>query len=140
MALLLLGIGLVVVHCAPLSYEMEQMPNRPVTRTFEVKEEVLRKSVERVLAKKRYELDPERSTLHHLESRWLQDGSYRSMITAELRSLKRNQSELTLRVLLEQKGMWSDTWTPMDKIGIDVYDMLMDHVSTESYRVLYEGG
>lgn len=137
---MLLGMGLVIAQCTPLSHEMEQVPNRPVTKTFDVNEEVLRKAVERVFAKKNYLMDPERTTVHHLESRWLEEGSYRTMITADLRSIKRSQSELTLRVLLEKKGTWSEIWAPMDEIGVDVYDMLMDDVSMESYRVLYDGG
>jgi hypothetical protein len=119
---------------------MEQVPNRPVTKTFDVNEEVLRKAVERVFAKKNYQVDPQRSTAHHLESRWYEEGSYRTMITADLRAIRRSQSELTLRVFLEKKGTWSDIWAPMDEIGVDVYDLLMDDVSLESYRVLYDGG
>jgi len=138
--LLLLGMGLVILQCTPLSQEMELVPNRPVTKTFDVNEDVLRKAVERVFVKKNYQLDPERTTVHHLQSRWLEEGSYRTMITADLRSMKRSQGELTLRVLLEKKGTWSEIWAPMDEIGVDVYDMLMDEVSMESYRVLYDGG
>jgi len=138
--LLLVGMGFVIVQCTPLSHEAEQVPNRPVTRTFDVNEEMLRKAVERVFAKKNYQLDPERTTAHHLQSRWLEEGSYRTMIIADLRSIKRSQSEVTLRVLLEKKGTWSEIWVPMDEIGIDVYDLLMDEVSMESYRVLYDGG
>jgi len=137
---LLLGMGLVILQCTPLSHEVEQVPNRPVTKTFDVNEDVLRKAVERVFVKKNYQLDPERCTAHHLQSRWLEEGSYRTMITADLRSIKRSQSELTLRVLLEKKGTWSKVWAPMDEIGVDVYDLLMDDVSMESYRVLYDGG
>ncbi|MGE5312304.1 MAG: hypothetical protein ACM3MN_11235 [Nitrospirota bacterium] len=138
--LLLVGMGFVIIQCTPLSQEVEQVPNRPVTRTFDVNEEMLRKAVERVFAKKNYQLDPERTTAHHLQSRWLEEGSYRTMIIADLRSIKRSQSEVTLRVLLEKKGAWSEIWAPMDEIGIDVYDLLMDEVSMESYRVLYDGG
>jgi hypothetical protein len=138
--LLLLGLGFVIVQCTPLSHDTEQVPNRPVTKTFDVNEEALRKAVERVFAKKNYQIDPERSTAHHLQSGWLEEGSYRTMIAADLRSIKRSQSELTLRVLLEKKGGWSEIWAPMDEIGIDVYDLLMDDVSMESYRVLYDGG
>jgi hypothetical protein len=137
---LLFNLSSVIVQCTPLSHEAEQVPNRPVTKSFDVKEEVLRKAVERVFAKKHYQLDPERSTAQHLQSRWLEEGSYRSMIIADLRSIRRNQSELTLRVLLEKKKTWSEIWAPMDEIGIDVYDLLMDDVSMESYRVLYDGG
>jgi len=138
--LLLLNLGSVIVQCTPLSREVEQVPNRPVTKAFDVNEGVLRKAVERVFAKKNYQLDPERSTAHHLQSRWLEEGSYRTMIIADLRSIKRSQSEVTLRVLLEEKKTWSEIWAPMDEIGIDVYDLLMDDVSIESYRVLYDGG
>jgi hypothetical protein len=137
---LLVNLGAVVVQCTPLSQEARQMPNRPVTKGFDVNEDVLRKAVERVFAKKHYQLDPERSTLHHLQSRWLEEGSYRTIIIGDLRSIKRNQSDLTLQVLLEKKKTWSDVWVPMDEIGIDVYDLLMDDVSMESYRVLYDGG
>jgi hypothetical protein len=137
---LLLGIGFLAVHCTPLSEVPEQAPNRPATRTFDVKEQVLRKAVERVFAKKNYQLDSERSTRDHVQSKWLEEGSWRTMITAELRALKRNQTELTLYVLFEKKGAWSEIWAPMDEIGIDVYDLLMDEVSMESYRVLYDGG
>jgi hypothetical protein len=138
--LLVINLGPVIVQCTPLSNDMQQVPNRPVTRTFEVNEEVLRKAAERVFAKKHYQLDPERTTVHHLQSRWLEQGSYRTMIIADLRSIKRSQSELTLQVLLEKKKTWSEIWAPMDEIGTDVYDLLMDDVSMESYRVLYDGG
>jgi hypothetical protein len=124
----------------PLSYYPERVPNRPVTRSFDVREEVLRKAVERVLVGKDYVLDPEQSTPHHVRTKWLYDRSYRSMAIADLRSLKRSESEMTLRVLFEEKGFMSERWDPVDKIGSDTYDMLMDEVSLEGYRVLYEGG
>jgi len=124
----------------PLSDAREQVPNRPVTRSFDVREEVLRKAVERALVKKNYLLDPEQSTPHHVQTKWLHDGSYRSMAIADLRVLKRSESELTLRVLFEEKGFMSGRWDPVDEIGSDTYDMLMDEVSLEAYRVLYEGG
>ena len=138
--LLLLGLGSVLVQCTPLSHQPDQVPNRPKTETFDVHEGVLRKAVERVFAKKNYPLDPTVTTEHHLQSRWVEEGSYRTMIIADLRSLKKNQTQLTLRVVLEKKGMWSEVWTPMDEIGMDAYDLLMNDVSTESYRVLYDGG
>lgn len=137
---LLFAAGLLLAHCMPLSQYPERVPNRPVTRSFDVKEEVLRKAVERVLIKKSYVLDPEQSTAHQVRTKWLHDGSYRSMAIADLRSLKRSESELTLRVLFEEKGFMSERWDPVDKIGADTYDMLMDEVSLEGYRVLYEGG
>ncbi|HVO83839.1 MAG TPA: hypothetical protein VMU60_05390 [Syntrophobacteria bacterium] len=139
--LLLLGLGSVVVQCSqPLSHQPDQVPNRPRTETFDVNEGVLRKAVERVFAKKSYPLDPQVTTAHHLQSRWVEEGFYRAMLIADLSSLKKNQTELTLRVLLEKRGMWSKVWSPTDEIGMDTYDLLMNDVSTESYRVLYEGG
>jgi hypothetical protein len=124
----------------PLSYYPERVPNRPVTRSFDVREEVLRKAVERVLINKNYVLDPEQSTAHQVRTKWLHDGSYRSMAIADLRPLKRSESELTLRVLFEEKGFMSEVFNPLDEIGSDTYDMLMDEVSLEAYRVLYDGG
>lgn len=138
--LLLLAVSFLLVHCMPFSESPDRVPNRPVTRSFDVREEVLRKAVDRVLVKKNYVLDPEQSTPHRVRTKWLHDGNYRSMAIADLRSLKRNESELTLRVLFEEKGFMSDAWNPVDKIGSDTYDMLMDEVSLENYRVLYEGG
>jgi hypothetical protein len=105
-----------------------------------VREEVLRKAVERVLINKNYVLDPEQSTAHQVRTKWLHDGSYRSMAIADLRPLKRSESELTLRVLFEEKGFMSEVFNPLDEIGSDTYDMLMDEVSLEAYRVLYDGG
>jgi hypothetical protein len=137
---LLFAVSLLLAHCMPLSNELDRVPNRPVTRSFDVKEEVLRKAVERVLVRKNYVLDPGQSTAHHIRTKWVQDGSYRSMAVADLRSLKRSESELTLRVLFEKKGFMSETWNPLDEIGVDTYDMLMNDVSMETYRVLYEGG
>jgi hypothetical protein len=137
---LLWALNLLLLQCMPLSETGETVPNYPATMSFGVKETVLRKAVERALVKKNYVLDREQSTPHQVRTKWLQEGSYRTMAVADLRALKKSESELTLRVLLEKQGFFSETWKPVDEIGSDTYNRLMDDISLEADRVLYEGG
>jgi len=101
---------------------------------------VVIKAVKRILEKKQYTLNPERTNRQHLETKWAQQSAYRNMVKADVKSLAKNRSELSVQLILEKKNFWRESWQPTDEIGKDIYDSFMDDVLMECYRVLYEGG
>ncbi|MFP3871040.1 MAG: hypothetical protein ACLFVT_09215 [Syntrophobacteria bacterium] len=135
---LLVGAILCLNQCACLGGRLGTVPNRPVTRTFDTRLEVLRKAVASVLAKEHFILDPEKTTAFHLQTDWLQDGRYRSMAKADLQELGRNQSKLTLELIVQKKALWGESWQEVDDIGRWAYEDLMEAVVMEVYRVLYD--
>lgn len=112
--------------------------NQPETKVFKTNPDVLREAVERVLKKKKFSLNAERSDQLHLQTEWLEDGRYRSMIKAEIKPVSRSRTELTLHQLLEKKRLFKEEWEPMDVVGEDTYRMWMGDIEMEAYRVLYD--
>lgn len=131
---------LLLTGCTPRSYLLSPVPNRPESKIFDLKAAIVRKAVERVLVQKKYTLNPEQSNPYHLETEWLRDGRYRNRVRAQVKLLAKDQCELTVDLLLEQKAFWKESWEPLDKIEKDVYDNLMNDVLIESYRILYDDG
>ena len=124
-------------NCGPTSVLQEPIPNKPATRVLGLKPSIVVKGVERVLKNKKFTLRPGQSDSQQLQTEWLIDGSYRSMIYAEVKPAGRGRSELTVHLILQKKKS-KETWQTVDEIGKDVYDDFMDAVQMESYRVLYD--
>ena len=139
--LIVVSIALVLLtNCAANNPARTNAGSRPETRAFDMKSSVVMKAVKRILEKKQYTQNPERTNRQHLETEWAQTGSYRNMIKADVKSLAKNRSELTIQLILEKKNLWRESWQPADKIKKDIYNNFMDDVLMECYRVLYEGG
>ena len=112
--------------------------NRPETKIFDVQSSVVMKALVRVLTDKRFKVNAERTNQQSLETEWLQDGSYRSMVLAEVLPLEKYRSQLKVTLLLQKKPFLQESWQPMDKIDKTVYKDFMNDVLIESYRVLYD--
>ena len=93
--LVLLSMVLLLTQCAPMSHKQEWVPNRPETKVMPANSEVVRTAVERVLVKKFYSLDPEKSNSLHLQTEWLEEGKYRNMIKADLKPVGKSKTEVT---------------------------------------------
>lgn len=113
--------------------------NRPETSIIDVRSSVLMKALVRVLSEKKFVINTERSSGQNLETEWLQDGSYRSMVQAEVLPIDRYRSQLKVNLLLQKKTFLRESWQPMDKIDRTVFSKFINDVVIESYRVLYDG-
>jgi hypothetical protein len=112
--------------------------NRPQTKVFKTKPDILREAVERALKKKKYSLNAERTDQLHLETEWLEQSGYKTFITADIKPISRNRTELTLHQLIEKKKLFKEEWEPLDVVGEDTYKIWMGDIEMETYRVLYE--
>lgn len=112
--------------------------NQPETKIFDVQSSVVMKALVRVLTDKKFSVNAERTNQHSLETEWLQDGAYRSMVLAEVLPLEKFRSLLKVTLLLQKKPFLQESWQPMDKIDKTVYKDFMNDVLIESYRVLYD--
>jgi hypothetical protein len=136
---ILMGMAIIMVHCSkPLTHRQEMATNRPEKKVFKMKPDVVREALEKVLEKKKFVLAAKQSNKLHLESEWLEDGGYRSRMVADIKPLSQRKTELTVFIDLEEKGLFSDEWEPMDEIGEDTYRILMGDIEMECYRVLYD--
>ena len=137
--LLLLSMIALLAGCTkPLSHRQEMVRNRPEKKVYKANTAVVREAAVRVLEKKKFYLDPEKSTPLHLETEWLEDGGYRSMAVIDIKALARSRTELELQMLLEKKVVFQDKWKPVDEIGADTYKMMLGDIEMECYRVLYD--
>jgi hypothetical protein len=139
---LLLGVLVLISpllsHCCSRLHGPEQVPNRPVVRSFDTPAPVLREAVIRVLVRKSFVLDAEHCGPLHLQTRWLQDGRHRSMVEADLSRLPGKRSELSLYLSLQKRALWGETWHQVEVIERWAYDDLLEAVVMEIYRVLYD--
>ena len=137
--LLVLSMTTLLAACSqPLSQGRETVPNRPETKVFKMKPDVLREALERYMDKNKFEVDTERSSPLHVQTEWLADGGYRTMLVADMKPLSKSKTELKLHMLLEKKSLGQEKWTPSDKIGADTYRHMFGDIEMECYRVLYE--
>ena len=105
---------------------------------IDVQSSVVMKALVRVLADKNFKVNAARTNQQSLETEWLQDGSYRSMVQAEVLPLEKYRSQLKVTLLLQKKAFLKESWQPVDKIDKTVYKEFMNDVLIESYRVLYD--
>jgi hypothetical protein len=112
--------------------------NQPETKMIDVQSSVVMKALVRVLADKNFKVNAARTNQQSLETEWLQDGSYRSMVQAEVLPLEKYRSQLKVTLLLQKKAFLKESWQPVDKIDKTVYKEFMNDVLIESYRVLYD--
>jgi hypothetical protein len=113
--------------------------NRPETKIIDVQSSIVMKALLRVLNAKKFTVNADRTNGQRLETEWLQDGSYRSMVLAEVLPLGKYRSQLKVNLLLQKKAFLQESWQPTDKIDKTVYSDFMNDVVMESYRVLYDG-
>jgi hypothetical protein len=137
--ILLMSTVVAFAYCRPMSHRQETVPNRPQSRVFKVKPDVVRKAVERTLSVRKFSLNTRKSTYNHLQTEWLEDGRYRSMVTADFKPLSKSRTELTLQLILQKRELMGEVWNQENEVGVDVYDQLMDDVLMETYRVIYDG-
>jgi hypothetical protein len=128
-----------LAHCSkPLTHKQVMISNRPETKVFKMKPDVVREAVKRALEKKQFILVPKQSNELHLETEWLEEKGYRSRVEADIKVLSRSKTELTLMMHLEKKLVFLNKWKPTDEIGEDTYRILMGDIEMECYRVLYD--
>ena len=112
--------------------------NRPETKVIDVQSSVVMKALVRVLTEKKFSINAGRTNGRNLETEWLQDGSYRSMVLAEVLPLDKYRSQLKVNLLLQKKAFLREAWQPLDRIDKTVYKDFMNDVLIECYRVLYD--
>ena len=112
--------------------------NRFETKIFDFPSSVVMKALLRLLSDKKFKVNAERSNGQSLQTEWLQDGSYRSMVRAEVSTLGKYLSQLKVNLQLQKKTFLQETWQPQDKIDKTVYNDFMNDMLIESYRVLYD--
>jgi hypothetical protein len=137
--MLLSSLAILLAYCTPPgTHKQAMVANRPQTKVFKTKPDILREAVERALKKKKYSLNAERTDQLHLETEWLEQSGYKTFITAEIKPISRNRTELTLHQLIEKKKLFKEEWEPLDVVGEDTYKIWMGDIEMETYRVLYE--
>lgn len=112
--------------------------NQPETQIIDFQSSIVMKALLQVLTEKRFSINAGKTHGLSLETEWLQDGSYRSMVLAEVQPLDKFRSRLKVNLLLQKKGFLRETWQPVDKIDKTVYKDFMNDVLIESYRVIYD--
>jgi hypothetical protein len=139
LCLLLLCLPSFLTHCTkPLTHRQETVANKPQEKVLRLKSDVVKEAVERVLEKKKFTLDDKQSNELRVQTEWLEDNGYRSMAVVELKPLKKNHTQLKVRLQLEKKLMFRNEWEPMDEIGQDTYRIMINDIEMECYRVLYD--
>ncbi|UCG20674.1 MAG: hypothetical protein JSU80_13290 [Deltaproteobacteria bacterium] len=137
--LVLIGMVVFLVHCTkPMSHRREMVANRPETKVFKMKPDVVREAVKRALENKKFIMASEQGNELHLQTEWLEDQGYRSKVVADIKPLSRSKTELSIMMHLEKKLVFLDKWKPMDEIPEDAYRILMGDIEMECYRVLYD--
>lgn len=124
--------------CALNTPSQTPVINRPETKVIDVQSSVVMKALVRVLAEKKFSINAGRTNGRSLETEWLQDGPYRSMVLAEVLPLDKYRSQLKVTLLLQKKRFLQETWQPLDRIDKTVYKDFMNDVLIECYRVLYD--
>jgi len=132
------GMLMLPTACVYHSPSLSAVPNEPESKVFEAQASVVMKALARVLNEKKFKVKAATADDRRLETEWLQDGSYRSRVLAEILPLDKYRSELTVYLTIEKRPFLRDAWEPLDKIDKTVYRDFMNDVLIECYRVMYD--
>ena len=134
-----LAMVALLTSCLPLTHRQETGPNRPESRILPAKLDVVREATRRALINKNYSLEVEQDSPPHLQTGWLKEEQYRSMVRADFAEKTKNRTELTLQLTIQKKKLLGDEWEQSDEVPVDAYRILMGDIEMEVYRVLYDG-
>ena len=107
------------------------------TRTLEFDEKIILRAVTSILKERGFEEPKVDSEKGKVETNYVVEGDYRTRVEATVKKIARNEGEVTLSIITEQKSY--SGWKPKNIVGKDQYDKFFDEIEMQSYRELAKG-
>ncbi len=107
------------------------------TRVLEFKDTIILRAISSILQERGYgnpKVDLEKGKL---ETDYFVEGDFRTRFEATVKKIGRNEGEVTLSVITEQKS--SSGWKPKNIMDKAQYDKFFDEIEMQSYREIAKG-
>ena len=135
--MLSLLIGLLLTGCPEESQDGLPMKIKN-TRILEFNEKILIKAIASILKERGFENPKVDLEKGKVETDYIVEGDYRTRVEAAVKKNGRNEGEVTLSVITEQKS--SSGWKPKNIMDKAQYDKFFEEIEMQSYRELAKGG
>jgi len=107
------------------------------TRTFDFNEKIIIKATTSILKERGFESPKVDWEKGKVETDYFVEGDYRTKVEATVKKIDRNQGQVTLSVIIEQKS--TSGWKPKDIMDKAQYDKFFDEIEMQSYREIAKG-
>lgn len=106
-------------------------------RVLEFNEKIILSAITSILKERGFEDPKVDSEKGKVETDYFVEGDYRTRVEATVKKIGRNEGEVTLSVITEQKS--SSGWKPKNIMDKDQYDKFFDEIEMQSYREIAKG-
>jgi len=107
------------------------------TRVLEFKDTIILRAINSILKERGYENPKVDSEKGRVETDYFVEGDFRTRVEATVKKIGRNEGEVTLSVITEQKS--SSGWKPKNIMDKAQYDKFFEEIEMQSYREIAKG-
>jgi hypothetical protein len=107
------------------------------TRVLEFKDTIILRAITSILKERGYENPKVDLGKGKVETDYVVEGDFRTRVEATVKKIGRNEGEVTLSVITEQKS--SSGWKPKNIMDKAQYDKFFDEIEMQSYREIAKG-
>ena len=107
------------------------------TRVLEFKDTIILRAITSILKERGYENPKVDLGKGKVETDYVVEGDFRTRVEATAKKIGRNEAEVTLSVITEQKS--SSGWKPKNIMDKAQYDKFFDEIEMQSYREIAKG-
>ena len=104
------------------------------TRTLEFNEKIIVKAITSILKERGFESPKVDLEKGKVETDYFVEGDYRTRVEAAVKRIGRNEGEVTLSIIVEQKS--PEGWKNKNIVDKAQYDKFFDEIEMQSYREL----
>ncbi|HYB20149.1 MAG TPA: hypothetical protein VEH09_04415 [Thermodesulfobacteriota bacterium] len=107
------------------------------TRILEFNEKIIVKAITSILKERGFENPKVDLEKGRVETDYIVEGNYRTKVEAEVKRTGRNEGEVTLSVVTEQRS--SSGWKPKNIMEQDQYNKFFEEIEMQAYHELAKG-
>lgn len=102
------------------------------TKVLEFRDTIILKAITSILRERGYENPKVDLEKGRIETDYVVEGDYRTRVEATVKKIDRNEAEVTLSVITEQKS--SSGWKPKNIMDKAQYDKFFGEIEMQAYR------
>ncbi len=111
------------------------------SQVFEASEKIIIRALTQVLKERGFGQSKveKKGEESRLDTEYVTQEDWRTKAEATVKKLNRKESEVTLKIITEQKKSGSSEWKPKKIMGKDQYEKLFNEIDMQIYREMGKG-
>ncbi len=136
-----MGVGLFLFACAHAPEEPPVLESEKNSQVFEASEKIIIRALTQVLKERGFGQSKveKKGEESRLDTEYVTQEDWRTKAEATVKKLNRKESEVTLKIITEQKKSGSSEWKPKKIMGKDQYEKLFNEIDMQIYREMGKG-